>query len=96
MEIVITYLRGVPYIMENVLPVGSRVYVTSYSPFRGLRGTIQMANTLATEAEEPLCFYKISLDEVSAREPLWFADDEVESVALLAASSLEPSCEGVV
>ena len=46
----------------NVLPVGSFVDVTSYSPFRGLKGTVQMVNTIADEAEEPFCFYLVALE----------------------------------
>ncbi len=65
----------------NVLPVGSLVYVTSYGPFRGLRGTIQAVNTIADELEEPFCFYHIALEAASTKEPIWFAYDEVEVVA---------------
>jgi hypothetical protein len=60
---------------------GSRVYVTSYSPFRGLRGTIQVVNTIASDLEEPFCFYLITLEGAHVREPIWFEYDEVELVA---------------
>jgi hypothetical protein len=62
----------------EVLPVGSQVYVTSYSPFRGLRGTIRAVDTIATNGEEPCCFYQIALQGASIQEPIWFENDEVE------------------
>ena len=65
----------------NVFPVGSRVYVTSYSPFRGLRGTVREANTIASELEEPFCFYLIDLEGAYIQEPIWFEYDEVELIA---------------
>ena len=65
----------------NVFPVGSRVYVTSYSPFRGLRGTVREANTIASEFEEPFCFYLIELEGAYIQEPIWFEYDEVELIA---------------
>jgi hypothetical protein len=65
----------------NVFPIGSRVRVTSYSPFRGLRGTIRAVDTIAADLEEPFCFYLIALEGVYMKEPLWFEYDEVELVA---------------
>jgi hypothetical protein len=42
--------KGVKHTMQNnVLPVGSLVDVTSYGPFRGLKGTVQTVNTIADE-----------------------------------------------
>ena len=64
----------------DVLPVGSLVYVTSYSPFRGLRGTIQAVNTIADGSEVPFCFYQVALQGAYIKEPIWFACDEVEGV----------------
>ena len=61
----------------NVLPVGSLVDVTSYSPFRGLKGTIQTVNTIADEAEEPFCFYLVDLEGTHIQEPVWFEHNEV-------------------
>ena len=63
----------------TVLPVGSLVDVTSYSPFRGLKGTVQMVNTIADEAEEPFCFYLVDLEGTHILEPIWFEHDEVEA-----------------
>jgi hypothetical protein len=55
--------------------------VTSYSPFRGLRGTIQTVNTIVSDLEEPFCFYLIALEGTHIREPIWFEYGEVELVA---------------
>jgi hypothetical protein len=55
---------------------GSRVQVTNYSPFRGLRGTIQHVHTIEDDAEDPFCFYLVALD--SLREPIWFEHTEIE------------------
>ena len=65
----------------TVFAVGSRVYVTGYSPFRGLRGTIQAVNTIAIDLEEPFCFYLIALEGTHIQEPIWFEYNEVELVA---------------
>jgi hypothetical protein len=82
--------KGVQHHMQfNVLPVGSLVYVTSYGPFRGLRGTIQAINTIDDELEEPFCFYYIALEGASIKEPIWFAYDEVEGVAPASFALLE-------
>jgi hypothetical protein len=62
----------------TVLPVGSLVDVTSYSPFRGLKGTIQVVNTIADEEEEPFCFYLVDLEGTHIQEPIWFEHNEVE------------------
>ena len=72
-------------ILPVILPIGSRVCVTSYSPFRGLRGTIRTVDLILPheEGEEPFCFYQITLEGAHIKEPIWFACDEVELVALL-------------
>jgi hypothetical protein len=69
--------------VEDIFPVGSRVRVTSYSPFRGLKGTIRTVDTIAPsqQEEEPFCFYKIALEGAQVGEPIWFEYDEVELVA---------------
>jgi hypothetical protein len=61
-----------------IFPVGSRVRVTGYSPFRGLRGTILTVDTISAELEEPFCFYQIKLEGAYIKEPIWFEFDEVE------------------
>ena len=70
--------------MGNIFPVGSRVRVASYGPFRGLKGTIQRVDTIAPTrpGEERFCFYQIALEGTSVREPIWFECHEVELVAL--------------
>lgn len=55
--------------------------VTSYGPFRGLRGTVRSVHTFADDLDEPFCFYLIALDGAQTKEPIWFAYDEVELVA---------------
>lgn len=74
--------KGVQQRMQtNVLPVGSLVDVISYSPFRGLKGTVQTVNTIAAaEAEEPFCFYLVDLEGTQIHEPVWFEHTEVEAV----------------
>jgi hypothetical protein len=64
----------------NVLQLGSRVSVTSYGPFRGLKGTIHTVDTITADLEEPFCFYLVALDGTSMKEPMWFEYDEVEGV----------------
>ena len=66
--------------MQNtILPVGSLVDVTSYGPFRGLKGTVQTVNMIADEAEEPFCFYLVALEGTHIQEPIWLEHDEVEA-----------------
>jgi hypothetical protein len=67
----------------TVLPVGSLVDVTSYSPFRGLKGTVQMVDTIADEAEEPFCFYLVDLEGTHIQEPVWFEHSEVEAAEVV-------------
>jgi len=67
----------------NVLPVGSLVCVTSYSPFRGLRGTVRSVHTIAADLDEHFCFYLIALEGVQIKGPIWFEYDEVELIAPL-------------
>jgi hypothetical protein len=65
----------------NVLPVGSRIRVISYTPFRGLRGTIKTVDAISPhEGEELFCFYCIALEGVNFQEPIWFEHDEVEII----------------
>ena len=83
--------EGVQHIMENnVLQVGSRVRVTSYTPFRGLRGTIQTVDAIPPlEGEELFCFYRIALEGTHIEEPIWFEHDEVEIIGAQEAYSLK-------
>ncbi len=68
----------------DIFPVGSRVRVSSYSPFRGLRGTVRTIHRIdpVPEDEKPFCFYRIALEGASLREAIWFECDEVELIAL--------------
>ena len=65
---------------DSVFPVGSRVQVINYSPFRGLKGTIRTVDTISVDLEEPFCFYYIALDGANIKEPIWFEYDDVDSV----------------
>lgn len=67
----------------NVFPIGSRVRVISYGPFRGLRGAIRSVNTISSPDldEAPFCFYLIALDGAHLSEPVWFEYDEVELIS---------------
>jgi hypothetical protein len=50
----------------------------SYSPFRGLRGTIRTVDSIAAGPGKPFCFYLIALEGAHVQEPIWFDYDEVE------------------
>jgi len=63
-----------------VFAEGSRVRVVSYSPFRGLKGTIRIVHRIAP-LDEPFCFYQIELEGAHVKEPIWFAYEEVELLA---------------
>ncbi len=65
---------------DHVLEAGSRVHITSYCPFRGLRGTVQVVDTIAHLAGMH-CFYLVRLEGVQIKEPVWFEHQEVELVA---------------
>ncbi len=71
---------------ENDLQVGSRIRVTSYGPFGGLRGTIKTVDTIIADFEEPFCFYLVALDSVYIKQPIWFEYHEVEGIDPLDAS----------
>ena len=64
---------------SQVFPVAGRVRVTSYSPFRGLKGTIRTVNPIPhQEGDEQFCFYHIELEGAPGEEPIWFEQEEVE------------------
>jgi hypothetical protein len=65
---------------QTIYPPGSPVHVTSYSPFRGLNGTIQTVESISDDCEEPFCFYLVALEGVQFKEPMWFEYDEVELI----------------
>jgi len=62
---------------QNIYLPGSLVQVTSYSPFRGLKRTIQVVDTIVDDLEEPFCFYQIVLEGAQLKESIWFECDEV-------------------
>lgn len=67
--------------MENhVFSEGSRVRVVSYSPFRGLKGTIRIVHRIVP-LDEVFCFYQIELEGAQVKEPVWFTYEEVEPLA---------------
>ena len=76
--------------------MGSRVCITSYSPFRGLRGTVRDVHTIADDPDDPFCFYLIALDRVHIKEPVWFECTEVEFVALAGSAPATLQVIGVV
>lgn len=59
-----------------------RVSITSYGPFRGLRGTIRVIDHIADNLERPFCFYRVALEGGSVLEPVWFEYNEVELIAM--------------
>jgi hypothetical protein len=68
---------------NHVFPPGSRVRVVSYSPFRGLKGTIRTVDVIPhPDIDEPFCFYHIELEGAHLKEPIWFQHDEVEITSL--------------
>jgi hypothetical protein len=66
----------------NLLQIGDRVSITSYGPFRGLRGTIRVIDHIVDDLEEPFCFYRVALEGGSVPEPVWFEYNEVELIAV--------------
>ncbi len=76
---------------HQLFPVGSRIRVNSYGPFRGLRGTIRTVDAISADFDEPFCFYQIVLEGAHIQEPIWFQYDEVE---LVASASISPPLSG--
>ena len=72
---------GQPILEVEVFAISSRVRVTNYSPFRGLRGTVLTIHMIAAALEEPFCFYLVALEGVQIQEPIRFEYTEVEFVA---------------
>lgn len=65
---------------DGVFPVGSRVRVTSYGPFREYWGTVRDVHAMAVDLEEPFCYYLVALDNGQGKEPIWFEYSEVELI----------------
>ncbi len=55
---------------HSVVPVGSRVRVTSYGPFWELQGTIKKVNSIGEDWEDPVCFYLIALEGATILTPI--------------------------
>ncbi len=72
--------RGDEHILLEELTIGSRVRVTNYSPWRGLRGTILTIHMIAEPGDEPFCFYLVAVDGAQVKEPIWFEYTEVELI----------------
>lgn len=64
----------------QLFQTGQKVRVTTYGPFRGLIGTIQIVDTIHSQAEQ-FCFYLIDLEGAQTKEPVWFEYEEVESIS---------------
>lgn len=69
---------GESLLMVEVFPIGSRVRVTNYSPWHGLRGTVLTIHMIASPLDEPFCYYLVTLEGLQLAEPLWFEYNEVE------------------
>lgn len=81
---------------NRVFSVRNRVRITSYGPFRGLEGTVQLVNEIADDLEEPFCFYLIALEGASILQPVWFESQEVELIGAPAVFQPAPERSGVV
>ena len=73
---------------RHMFSVGSRVRVVSYSPYRGIRGTVRTIHSIPP-LEEPFCFYQIELEGTHMQEPIWFPSEEVELLSPFESLSLE-------
>ena len=72
--------HAVGVINHTVLQVGSRVRMTGYSPFRGLKGTVQIVDANLGPGDS-FCFYLVNLEGAHIKEPMWFQCEEVELVS---------------
>ena len=52
--------------------------IISYSPFRGLRGTILKVDSIPIDFDEPYCFYLVAVEGSRIQQPIWFEYHEVE------------------
>ena len=71
-----------------LFPSKGRIKVTSYGPFRGLKGTIQHVDSIIDDQDEPLCFYLVSLEGAFLQEPVWFEHHELEFIGFFPNVSL--------
>src|SRR5262249_5927583 len=63
-------------LLEDILSVGSLVYITCHGPCWGLRGIVRTVDV----ADAPLYFYLVMLEEGPIKEPLWLLGDDVAAV----------------
>ena len=61
-----------------VIPIGARVRIINYSPYRGLAGTVQKIETIRHENDH-YEFYQIDLEGVQVNDPLWFEKEELST-----------------
>ena len=81
---------------SSIFTSGSRIRVTDYSPFRGLKGTILRSDTISSDQSEPFYWYFVALDGTTRREPIWLEDTEVELIEAPALDSLAQPALGAV
>lgn len=67
---------------HTVHPIRNQVRVTSYGPFRGLKGTILTVDRIVDDLDDPFCFYLVALEGASIAGPVWFEYHEVEFIGL--------------
>ena len=79
---------------SRVFPTRNRVRITSYGPFRGLEGTIQLVDAIVDEQEEPFCFFLIKLVGASIPQPVWFECQEGELIEAPAVLAPAPELPG--
>jgi|SRR5579872_4127834 len=76
---------------NDIYQVGNLVQVTSYGPFRRLRGTIQKVDTITDDLEDPFCFYLVALEGPTFQVPIWFEYHEVEFIGFRVDVSRSPT-----
>ena len=76
---------------HSIVPVGSRVRVTTYGPFRDLQGAIKEVISIGEDWEDPVCFYLIALEGATISTPIWFEYHEVELIGFPATMLQSPT-----
>lgn len=67
--------------MSNcILPKGTLVYITSYGPFYGRKGTIRASDCIGEDGPSPIVFYFVTLQD-EPDKTFWFENDAIESCA---------------
>lgn len=65
---------------ESIYTKGTLVYVTSYGPLFGLKGTIRVIDVIGESGQVPAIFYLVRLQDDPGKE-LWLEHDTVAVVA---------------